>query len=143
VYGSKLSRGAFATYYRAVAGAQRLAHLMGAPAASGSNMLISRRAFRSVGGFDTGLACNEDSELMWRVKRSGFRVAFAPDLEVYVHDHRRLERGVGKKTLHSVLRCGLLYFDLMPKAWREGDWGYWRPMRGSSGGSDQRPSTSS
>ena len=60
-----------------------------------------------------------------RIKRHGFRIAFAPDLIVYARDHRRLQRGTLRKTLHSVTRCALLYFNLMPDRWRSHDWGYW------------------
>jgi hypothetical protein len=45
---------------------------------------------------------------------------------VYATDHRRIERGRAKKTLHSIGRCLLLYSDLMPKRLRSLDWGYWQ-----------------
>lgn len=142
VYGAKLSRGEFSTYYSGAAFAQGISHRLGAPAASGSNMLIRKRAFNAVGGFDMRLTCNEDSEIMWRVKRRGLRVKFARDLEVYVHDHRRLERGVAKKSLHSLLRCGLLYFNVMPQRWRSRDWGYWARTSSRPGEGSRSPSTS-
>jgi hypothetical protein len=66
---------------------------------------------------------------MWRVKRRGYPVLFAPDLIVYARDHRRLEQGTARKTLHSISRCLLLYFNLMPARWRSHDWGYWSKTR--------------
>ena len=124
-YGPKLSQGAFAGYYRLFSWGQRLAHGVGIPAASGSNMLVHRAALRAVGGFDLNLTCNEDTEIMWRIQRHGFPVYYAPDLIVYERDHRRLRRGVARKTLHSLSRCLLLYLGLMPDRWRRADWGYW------------------
>lgn len=125
VYGPKLSADAFAGYYRWFGRGQRLFHTLGIPAASGSNLLVRRNAFVAAGGFDLQLSCNEDSELVWRIKRHGYRVVFAPDLVVYAQDHRRLEWGMWRKILHSFIRCTLLYFDLIPNQWRSHDWGYW------------------
>ena len=129
VYGSKLSRGAYRRYYRAFSLGQQLLHHLGIPAASGSNLALRRRALLGVGGFDRQLVCNEDSELVWRIKRAGFRTCFAADTPVYATDHRRLERGRIQKTFHSIFRCTLLYADLLPPAWRASDWGYWSRQR--------------
>ncbi len=104
-----------------------MAHWAGIPAASGSNLLLRRQVFTAVGGFDQTLTVNEDSEIAWRVKRRGYRVAFAPNLVVYARDQRRLARGHWRKTIHTLLRCTLLYTGLMPARWRSHDWGYWAP----------------
>jgi GT2 family glycosyltransferase len=76
VYGPKLSAGEYRSYYGMFARAQRLIDFLGIPSASGSNMIVSRRAFAAVGGFDTALRCNEDSELGWRIARAGFGCRF-------------------------------------------------------------------
>jgi GT2 family glycosyltransferase len=131
LYGPKLSTDEFRSYYRWFAQGQRLAHALGMPAASGSNLLVKRQVLKDIGGFDLELTCNEDSELAWRIKRRGYRVGFAPDLVVYARDHRRLHGGVARKTLHSWVRCALLYFNLMPSRWRKHDWGYWSLPRDS------------
>ncbi|MFN8473551.1 MAG: glycosyltransferase [Anaerolineae bacterium] len=125
IYGPKLSADEYAGYYRWFVRGQRLSHALGIAAASGSNLLLSRRAFLAVGGFDRRLIVNEDTEIVWRVQRAGFRVDFAPDLIVYARDQRRLQRGAARKTIHSVTRCALLYSGLMPDRWRSHDWGYW------------------
>jgi GT2 family glycosyltransferase len=116
---------AFAAYYRWFLRGQRLFHALGIPAATGSSLLVNRRAWQQVGGFDGRLTCNKDSELVWRIKRAGYRVTFAPQLCVVAHDHRRLQHGVLKKALHSAARCALLYLNLIPSRWRGRDWGYW------------------
>jgi GT2 family glycosyltransferase len=126
VYGPKFSAdGAYRRYYRWFSRGQGLAHKLGIPAASGSNLLIRREAFFASGGFDLELTCNEDTEIVWRVRRAGYSVHFAPELKVYARDHRRLDRGVVRKTAHSLTRSLLLYFNLMPSRWRGQDWGYW------------------
>ncbi|MEA4909473.1 MAG: glycosyltransferase [Chloroflexi bacterium] len=125
VYGAKLSRDEYVSYYRNIALGQQILQRVHIPAASGSNLLIHRTAFSRCGGFDLRLNVNEDSELGWRVKRNGFKTTFAPDLIVYAHDHRRLRRGTWKKTLHSLVRCMLLYLNCMPPRLRSQDWGYW------------------
>ena len=66
---------------------------MGVPAASGSNLLIKKTICERGGGFDTELVCNEDSEIVWRLKDHGIKVAFASDLVVHATDHRRLYKG--------------------------------------------------
>ncbi len=125
VYGPKLSVTGFANYYRWFARAQGWCHALGVAAASGSNLLMRRLALKAVGGFDPQLTCNEDSEVVWRIQRHGYRVRFDPGLIVYERDHRRLERGALAKTVHSAARCALLYFNLIPARWRGRDWGYW------------------
>lgn len=125
VYGAKLSRDRFRRYYRWIARGQRLCQAFGIPAVTGSNLVVRREVVLSAGGFDPELVCNEDSELGWRIRRAGYRIAFAEDLPVFATDHRRLERGALRKTAHSVFRCLLLYFDLIPARWRRRDWGYW------------------
>ncbi len=125
IVGAKRTDGEYALYHRLFLAGQRLFHALDIPAASGSNMLISRRAFEHVGGFDLELSCNEDSEIMWRVRRAGFDVRFAPELRVVARDHRRLRRGVTRKLVHSLARCVLLYLHLLPRRWQGADWGYW------------------
>ncbi len=126
IYGPKLSSDAYSRYYRFVTAGQRLSQRLGIPAASGSNLLIRRYAFSLCGGFDLALSCNEDSEIAWRIRSHGYRTQFADDLVVYARDHRRIEKqGQLGKTLHSVVRCSLLFTGLMPERWRESDWGYW------------------
>jgi GT2 family glycosyltransferase len=129
LYGPKLSCDAYRHYYRCFAAAQWLSDLVRVPAASGSNLLVAADVFAAVGGFDTRLSCNEDSELGWRLARAGFRCRFDPRLLVWATDHRRLHRGRLLKSAHTLLRCMLLYFDLVPQRWRSHDWGYWSETR--------------
>jgi glycosyltransferase involved in cell wall biosynthesis len=127
IYGPKLSQYEYTAYYRWFSRGMQFSHRLGIPADSGSNLLIRRSVLLAVGGFDLQLTCNEDSEIAWRIKRYGRVVQFAPDLIVYARDHRRLQRGVIRKTAHSLLRCGLLFTGLLPQRWRGHDWGYWSP----------------
>jgi glycosyltransferase involved in cell wall biosynthesis len=129
LFGPKLSADDYAGHYRRLSIAQGVLARLRIPAASGSNMLVSSEAFAAVGGFDTSLSCNEDSELGWRIARAGFSWAYEPSLVVFATDHRRLRRGPLRKTLHTVLRCSSLYLDLIPRRWRSHDWGYWRAAR--------------
>jgi glycosyltransferase involved in cell wall biosynthesis len=124
-YGPKLAHDEYRRYYRWFARGQRLLHVLGLPAASGSNLLVSARAFFSVDGFDLALSCNEDSELVWRVHGNGGRCVYDPALVVWAIDHRRLRRGVVAKTAHTLVRCVLLRTGLMPRRWRSHAWGYW------------------
>ena len=97
-----------------------------APPNRASEYLHSLDALESVGGFDLRLTCNEDSEVVWRLRRAGCRVSFQKDLLVHAADHRRIESSRFGKTLHSVARCVLLYTNLMPQKYRTYDWGYWQ-----------------
>ncbi|MEY6432982.1 glycosyltransferase [Thioalkalicoccus limnaeus] len=129
-YGPKLSRDRFRRYYAGIARAQAVSQVCGIPAATGSNLVVSRAALMAVGGFDVRLRCNEDSEVVWRLGRAGYSVRFCRDLPVYAIDHRRLERGRIGKTVHSLVRCALLYSNLMPPKYRGLDWGYWQNRHG-------------
>jgi GT2 family glycosyltransferase len=126
VYGPKLSQAEFANHYRLVSHSQALLERLGIAAVSGSNLVVKRPVWQAVGGFDTKLPCNEDSEFGWRLARSGYDIVFAPGLVVYAFDHRRLHKGPLRKVVHSLVRCTLMYTNLMPKQWRYRDWGYWR-----------------
>ncbi len=129
VYGPKRSLGDYGRYYHWFSRGQQLIHRLGIPAASGSNLLVRRSVFQKIGGFDLNLSVNEDSEIAWRIKRRGYDIAFAPDLLVYEHDHRRLRNGRWRKTAHSLIRCALLFTGFMPQKWRQHDWGYWANAR--------------
>lgn len=129
IYGRKLSTDQFKHYYLCFAYGQAFFHRLRIPSASGSNLLIRRTAWARVGGFDTRLPCNEDSEIVWRIRKAGFRVAFDRKLVVYATDHRRLYRGIWRKTAHSLFCCALLRFNLLPSRWRGYDFGYWSVPR--------------
>lgn len=126
VIGTKATAGGHERYHYWFRQGQRVAAAVGVPAATGSNMLIRTEVVRRLGGFDPRLSVNEDTELMFRVRRAGYRVPFVPELEVRCHDHRRLERGLARKWGHSLSRCALLWAMPASDLARRGDWGYWR-----------------
>ncbi|MFA6166277.1 MAG: glycosyltransferase [Gemmatimonadaceae bacterium] len=126
IVATKRTRDRFRMYYALFTLGQRLCAWAGIPAATGSNMLMRRDALLACGGFDASLSVNEDSEAMWRCQRAGYRVKFAGELAVFARDHRRLERGVLRKFVHSIVRCVGLYLDILPAQWKAADWGYWK-----------------
>jgi hypothetical protein len=104
----------------------------GVPAASGSNMGVRRDVFAAVSGFREDLPVNEDTDLMMRVARAGFRVLWRPELAVRSLDDRRLRAGATFKSVHSLTRGLLLLVDhrlALPRRWLAHDWGYWRRGR--------------
>lgn len=132
VYGPKHATTAYRWYSRAFTGGQRLAHVLGLPAASGSNMAVRRSVLGAVGGFRLDLPVNEDSELFLRLAHRGYRIVFAPDLAVHSLDDRRLQRGAARKLLHSTARCALIALGLripLPQRLLRHDWGYWGAPR--------------
>jgi GT2 family glycosyltransferase len=124
-YGAKKSIDRYIGYYERFTMFQHVMAHVRIPAASGSNMVIRKDALDRIGGFDTDLICNEDSELVFRLQKYGYEVSFIPELIVYAHDHRRIEKGAGNKIIHSLTRCTLLYLNIMPDEWKQRDWGYW------------------
>jgi glycosyltransferase involved in cell wall biosynthesis len=129
VCGAKLSRGQYAGYYRLVTASQRLTYAAtGIAAASGSNMVLTRPAFRALDGFRSDLRCNEDTELFLRAGRRRLRVHFDSRLIVWATDHRRLHRGLVRKSVHSLVRNVLLFVVCkrpgLPRLLVH-DWGYW------------------
>jgi GT2 family glycosyltransferase len=91
-------------------------------------MALTRAAFEALGGFRLDLRCNEDTELFLRAGRRGLRVRYDPALVVWATDHRRLRRGLVRKSAHSLVRNALLYWvckrPALPRL-LEHDWGYW------------------
>lgn len=129
VCGPKLSRGEFARYYRLVAAVQRTTfRLFGIAGASGSNMALTRDALFETGGFRPDLRCNEDTELFLRAHRLGLRTHYDDRLVAWATDHRRLRRGLTRKSAHSLVRNVLLYAvcrrATLPRL-LEDDWAYW------------------
>ena len=125
IVGVKGSGDGFRLYYRWFVRGQAALMGLGIPAATGSNMLVAREVLHAVGGFDPDLSVNEDTELMFRVARSGHRVVFRPDLSVRAFDDRRLELGIAHKIIHGAVRNTALYLGIFPERLRSGDWGYW------------------
>jgi glycosyltransferase involved in cell wall biosynthesis len=127
-FGPKYSTASHARYDWLFTRGQRLCGQVGIPAASGSNMGLHRAAFAQVGGFRLDLPVNEDTDLMLRLRRLGVSVQYVPDLAVFSHDDRRLDRGASRKFLHTLARTTLLWCGLfvpLPKRLLTSDWGYW------------------
>ncbi len=68
--------------------------------AGAGNMGIHRALFRRVGGFDPAVPCLEDTDLSWRVQRSGAPLTFVTGLVVHV----RL-----RSSLREIYRQGVAY----------------------------------
>ncbi|NJP07723.1 MAG: glycosyltransferase [Chloroflexaceae bacterium] len=127
-YGPKYATVAHPIYSRLFIAWQVSIHRLGTAASSGSNMGMHRDVFAQLGGFRLDLPVNEDTELMMRARRRGFRVDYIHGLAVRSIDDRRLQRGVIFKTVHSVSRNTLLFVDMyipIPRRWLSHDWGYW------------------
>ncbi|GIW02250.1 glycosyltransferase family 2 protein [Roseiflexus sp.] len=132
VYGPKFATAAYRWYSAIFTGGQRMAHALGFPAASGSNMAVRSDVLKAIGGFRCDLPVNEDSELFLRLAYRGYRIRFAADLAVYSLDDRRLRRGAVRKLFHSTARCALIALGLrvpLPQRLLRHDWGYWSTTR--------------
>lgn len=132
VYGPKYATSAYRWYSTIFTGGQRMAHALGFPAASGSNMAVRREVLTAIGGFRRDLPVNEDSELFLRLAHRGYRIRFAADLAVYSLDDRRLRRGAVRKLAHSTARCALIALGMripLPQRLLRHDWGYWSMRR--------------
>ena len=126
VQGAKLSADdAYRTYYRLFSLGIRVMSWLTVPAGSGSNMIFRRTALLDTGGFDPALTANEDIYALWSVRRAGWRVPFAGGLKVYERDHRRLEQGRFRKTLHGWVRPLMLFTGWGGDRVRRSSWGYW------------------
>jgi glycosyltransferase involved in cell wall biosynthesis len=139
IVGRKSSRTRYRNYYRLFALWLRLICFLRVPGGTGSNMLVRRKALYDAGGFDRSLSCNEDSMITWQISRAGYRVPYHGGLVVYETDHRRLEKGLVRKSLHSIVRCVMLFSGVFERYLRKNDWGYWSeeqrrvPERGTDG----------
>ena len=61
---------------------------------------------------------------MWKIRQSGYRVLFSGWLRVSKFDHRWLDPGMARKSIHSILRCFLLFSGILARHVRRSDWGY-------------------
>ena len=134
VQGAKLSADdAYKTYYRLFSLGIRVMSWLTVPAGSGSNMIHRRRALLDAGGFDPALTANEDIYALWSVRRAGWRVVYAGGLKVYERDHRRLDQGRFRKTVHGWIRPLMLFTGLGDDRVRQSSWGYWEEGDGEPG----------
>jgi len=70
------------------------------PHAGAGNLGVHRKVFRAVGGFDPTVTVLEDTDLCWRIQRTGVPLVYVPDLVVHV----RL-----RATLGAMYRQGVAY----------------------------------
>lgn len=126
VQGGKYSADArYRTYYRLFSFGIRVLSWLTIPGGSGSNMIVRRKALLDAGGFDPALTANEDIYALWSVRKAGWRVIYAHGLKVYERDHRRLDQGRLRKTLHGWVRPLMLFTGLGGDRVRRSSWGYW------------------
>jgi glycosyltransferase involved in cell wall biosynthesis len=62
------------------------------PHAGAGNMGIHRGVFESVGGFDAGLGCLEDTDFCWRVQLAGVPLVYRGDAVVHVRLRSTMRR---------------------------------------------------
>ena len=86
----------------------------GIPSLGAANLMIRRRAFNLLGGFDPGLASTEDYELLVRARRAGLGIGTYLDDPPVEHWHTtdlrtflRRYRGYGRGVAQTVARHGL------------------------------------
>jgi len=77
------------------------------PHAGAGNMGIRRELFLAIGGFDASVPCLEDTDLSWRVQRSGVPLEYVPDAVVHVRLRSSLRQmyrqGKAYGSAHSLL----------------------------------------
>ena len=77
--------------------------------ACGGAMLVDRKIFLDLGGFDPDFfALFEDVDLGWRLWLSGHRVALVPESVVYHRGHATFEKQAPEKTRYLMHRNALL-----------------------------------
>ncbi|MFC1945253.1 glycosyltransferase [Chloroflexota bacterium] len=57
---------------------------------AGSNLSFRKSVFEQIGGYDASLWVGEEQDILWRVERAGYGVAFEPDAIVYVQPRQQL-----------------------------------------------------
>jgi len=125
IMGGKHSKTKYRGYYNFYSFNMRIFAWLTIPVGSGSNMIIRKSALQQVGGFDLSLSHSEDSDILWRIRKSGWRAVFKGNLKVFESDHRRLEKGILKKMWHGSLRAFFLITGINRKNVQRSDWGYW------------------
>ena len=126
IMGGKHSKNKYKGYYYFYSFNMMLFSLFTIPIGSGSNMILRKEALMEIGGFDFSLSHSEDSDILWRVRKAGWKIKFNKKLKVYEMDHRRLDQGVFKKFWHGTLRAFFLITGINRKSVQRSDWGYWK-----------------
>lgn len=124
--GGKLSAdNEYRLYYKMFTIGIRVLSWLTIPGGSGSNMIFRRESLLDEGGFDEDLIVNEDIYALWTMRKAGWRVPFVSGLNVLERDHRRLDQGRFRKTIHGWIRPVMLFSGLGAERVRKSDWGYW------------------
>lgn len=126
VMGGKHSKEKYRSYYALYSFSIMIFSWFKIPIGSGSNMIIRKEALSGIKGFDLSLSHSEDSDILWRIRKAGWKVVFERTLKVYEIDHRRLDKGVIKKFWHGTLRAFFLITGIHKEHVRKSDWGYWK-----------------
>ncbi len=87
------------------------------PGAGGSNLVISKKTFFDVGGFDADLVTSEDKSLIIEVIRAGIGVVTLPDNQIIASIHHGETGHLINKMSDGILRFNRKYFRLM--TWRQ------------------------
>lgn len=82
IYGVKVSDQKLSKYYNLLKCTQNILRLFGLPKGTEANILVNRNAFLRVEGFDF-VSNHKDSEIIWKLKRWGYKILFNPRLAVY------------------------------------------------------------
>jgi GT2 family glycosyltransferase len=82
IYGVKVSDQKVSKYYNLLKYTQNILRLFGLPKGTDANILVNRNAFLRVEGFDF-VSNYKDSEIIWKLKRWGYKILFNPKLAVY------------------------------------------------------------
>ncbi|KAA3609996.1 MAG: glycosyltransferase [Calditrichaeota bacterium] len=125
IMGGKHSLKKYKWYYRFYSFNMMFFSWFTIPVGSGSNMILRKKALQQIGGFDFSLSHSEDSDILWRIRKAGWKIKFNRNLKVYETDHRRLDAGMFKKFWHGGLRAFFLITGINKKSVQSSDWGYW------------------
>ena len=106
VVGAPEQRSLVARYARARGHLDERFHIEGKPLPAGitANLLVRRRAWESVGGFQEGIRSGGDVELCWRVQEAGWSLQHRPGARVEHLHPDRLGPLLKKTTRHAAGR---------------------------------------
>ena len=75
----------------------------------GSNQSFRKNVFDEIGGYDMGLTGGMDQDIVWRIEKAGYKVAFEPNSVVYIFPRDNFKKYIKQKYSRGKYN-GIIYF---------------------------------
>jgi len=81
---------------------------VGSNKSMGSNQSFRKSVFFEIGGYDVGLSAGMEQDIVWRIEKAGYKIAFEPNAVVYITPRDNFKKYI--KQVYSRGRGGVIIY---------------------------------